>query len=175
MYKLSWYKLLVAAVCFSPLTSFAKSIVIFDVKKSLALKSNQKTYFDYYINAGTDAGIKRGMVFTVVRQKTLYDAYQNTSPGEIPIPVGEIKVIFSHNKISVARLEALYSRDNLPVLDYEYILVGDRIDVSSARKAKKRKTAEKKLQKTKSKKASPKKVESVTYSSRLPDPDVFIQ
>lgn len=159
-------------------TVFANDIVIFDVKKSLPMSNTSTTYLDYYINAGTDAGFKEGMVLTVVRRKALYDSYQNTSIGDLKIPVGDLKIIYVQKDVSVARIDNIFSRENLPVLDVEYILVGDQVDVSSVRmtpkKRKKRQTAMKPMPKEPVTSSVPNVINKASFSSKAPEqgPDV---
>ena len=84
------------------------------------------------------------MVITVTRRRALYDAYQNKSPGDIKVPVGKLKIIHVQNGLSVARLHTTLSRINIPVLEYDFILVGDKLDIASAyfEKSKKQKVSE---------------------------------
>ena len=50
---------------------------------------------------------------------------------QILIPVGNLKVIFSSENLSVCRMNSLFSREQLPVLDNSEILVGDIPDLNS--------------------------------------------
>lgn len=117
-------------------TAFAKGpdFSIFEVRRQLALSNDEKTEKDYYIYAGTEEGIKAGTVYDVVRRVPLYDGYQNRSLGEVTIKVAKVKVIFVDKNISIARFHTDFSRESIPILKDNYILLGDVIDVSSAAK-----------------------------------------
>lgn len=115
--------------------AFAKDVTVFDVRRPLAMENGQVLPKDYYINAGSDAGIKPGMIFAIVRRQSLYDAYQQKSPGELIVKVGELKIIHVQNEVSVARLEGIDSRDKLPTLEFDAIMVGDKVDMSSGKMA----------------------------------------
>lgn len=117
-----------------PLSSMALSI--FEVRRRLAMTNGEVTEKDFYLNGGIEKGLKPGMIVTVMRQIGLYDAYQNKSPGELVIPVGEVKVLFVQKGVSVAREHALFDRRNLPILDENYFMVGDEVDLTSARPEK---------------------------------------
>lgn len=115
----------------SSTTAFA--VTIFEVRKRLPMKNGEKTHRDFYINGGAESGLKAGMILRVNRQVTLYDSYQNKSPGDLLIPVGELKVISAQKGVSVARLYRIFERNNLPVLEENFLMVGDEVDVGSAR------------------------------------------
>ena len=120
--------------------SLAKEAAIFDSRKPVALSKNQETYIDFYINAGLEAGLRRGVLVSVVRSTSLYDAYQNKSPDDLIVPVGQLKIIHAQKGLSVGRIHQVFNRENLPILDYDSIMVGDRLDLStvvSATKVKK--------------------------------------
>lgn len=124
--------LILIALLITTRASFAQEITVFDVRKTLPLNKHEPVYQDFYINAGTEAGMKPGIVVTVKRRSTLYDAYQNRSPGDLLVPVGKLQVIHAQKGVSVARLHSLLDREDLPVLEYDYIMVGDRLDMGTA-------------------------------------------
>ena len=120
--------------------SFAKDVTVFEARRPLSMENNKQLPKDYFINAGSVEGLKVGMIFKVNRRQSLYDPYKQKAPEELLIPVGELRVIHVQGDLSVARLEDVYSRDQLPTLEADGIMVGDRVDLSSGRMAP-RKTA----------------------------------
>lgn len=114
----------------------AQEAIVFEVKKNLALQDSEKIIKDYLISQGTEAGLQPGTVVTVVRRVSIYDSYQNRSAGDMLVPVGEVQIIFSQKGLSVARILSVYDRKNLPGLEYEAIMIGDRLDLKSLRKGK---------------------------------------
>jgi hypothetical protein len=90
---------------------------------------------DYFINAGENDGLKRGMLVMVNRRQALYDQYQNKSPGDLVVIVGQLRIIHVQGEISVARLEKLMSRDNMPTLDFDAVMMGDKVDLNTAKMA----------------------------------------
>lgn len=111
----------------------AEAVSIFEVRKRLAMTNDEVVPRDFYLNGGVESGLKPGMIVKVTRQVTPYDSYQNKSPGDLIVPVGELKVIFVQKGVSVARLHRIFDRSDLPILEDEYIMVGDEVDVGSAR------------------------------------------
>lgn len=155
--------------------AFAQEVTIFDIRKPLAMSNDEKVYKDFFINAGTERGIKTGVVITVTRRRSLYDAYQNKSPGDIMIPVGRLKIIHTQKGLSVGRVYSYFSRDQLPTLDYSSLMVGDRLDISTMKMiSSKKKTAsapQKSQSAIKSVVASPAHgpLNAVDFASRLPE------
>lgn len=129
MLKLS----IVLATFFVSSMSYAKEIAVFDVRRPLSFENGQELPKDFYINAGIEVGLKVGMTVAVNRRQTLYDPFQNKSPGDLIIPVGRLKIIQVQDNLAVARLEEVMGRENLPTLDFDAIMVGDRLDMSTAK------------------------------------------
>lgn len=126
MSRISWIAMLLLA----PLAH--AELTIFDVRKNLPLSDDEKVYRDFYINGGTESGVAVGMVITVQRRLPLYDTYQNRSAGDLDLKVAKIKVIHVQKGLSVARLHSEYSRENAPLLEDNFIMVGDRLDLATA-------------------------------------------
>lgn len=135
-------------VLFNVKAAWAQAITVFDVRKTLPLTPTDDTYQDFYINGGNEVGLKSGLIVTVVRRRALYDAYQSRSPGDLVVPVGRLKIIHSQKGLSVARLHSLFDRAELPMVDYDYIMVGDRLDMATARMPEKRSPAQKSKKQT---------------------------
>jgi hypothetical protein len=107
-------------------------LMIFDVRKNLPMSDADKVYRDFYINGGSEAGITNGMVITVQRRLPLYDTYSNRSAGDLELKVAKVKIIHVQKGLSVARLHTEYARDNSPLLEDNFIMVGDRLDLATA-------------------------------------------
>ncbi len=138
--------LIVTLISLSSLYTQAADIQIFEVKKTLPLTNDEPVYHDFYINAGNESGLKPGMLITVFRREALYDTYRSRSPGELKVPVGRIKVIHVQKGLSVARVFSKISRKNTPILDYNYIMIGDQLDLSTAKMAPKKSRTRKSAQ-----------------------------
>lgn len=110
----------------------ARNAYIFDVKRNIPMSEYEPIYKDYYINAGKEAGLKKNLVFDVVRYVSLKDLSSQGNGEDLVVPVGQLKVLFVQNSVAVARLAKLYSREDLPTLDQVGIMVGDRIDLKNS-------------------------------------------
>ena len=105
----------------------ARDATVFDVRRPIAMENAEVPPKDYYINAGTKDGLKKGMVVTVTRRMNLYDQYQNKSLSDLVVTIGVLKVIHIQEDVAVARLEEIKGRDTLPTVEFDAIMVGDRI------------------------------------------------
>lgn len=117
------------------LNAFAKNGVIFEIRRPISLEPGKSSPKDFYINAGNEIGLKKNMLVVVNRRTTLYDAYKNSSPGDLHVPVAQIRIIHVQKGLSVARLERLVDRQNLPQLDFDAVMLGDSLDMETAKMA----------------------------------------
>jgi hypothetical protein len=112
-------------------------LTVFDVRKPIAMSDKDNPQKDYYINAGSESGVQAGMIITVVRKVPLYDSYQSRSAGDLTVPVAKVRIIHTQQGLSVARFYADISRNEIPVLEENFILVGDKLDLATATRDKK--------------------------------------
>lgn len=105
---------------------------IFDSRRPVALSDDEHPARDYYINGGSEQGLKAGLIVTVRRRLTLYDSLANRSPGDLIVPVGKVKIIHVQKGLSVARLHSLSKGPGAAALEENFLMVGDRLDLGSA-------------------------------------------
>ena len=123
---------LTAAFILSPTIGFAQDLSIFDSRRAIPMADSETTYRDFYINGGIEHGVKQNMILTVKRRLTLYDSYRANTPIEIMVDVGRVKIIHTQKGLSVARLYSKFKRKNKTILENDFIMVGDKIDMSTA-------------------------------------------
>lgn len=107
-------------------------LTIFDVRRTLPMSDSEKVFRDFYINGGSEAGIAVGMTITVQRRLPLYDTYQNRSAGDLDLKVGRIKIIHVQKGLAVARLANEFDYSSAPLLEDNFIMVGDRVNLATA-------------------------------------------
>jgi hypothetical protein len=137
-------KTLFAILFLSTISAFAAEISVIDVRRNIPLGDAEESYKDFYLNAGSDDGLKKNLVVTVVRSMAIRDATGAQSFGDIAIPVGQLKIIAVYPKVSVAREYKLLSRDDNAMLEQTGIMNGDIIDTKNsfvARNSQNRKPA----------------------------------
>ena len=107
-------------------------ITIFDVRRTLRMSDNEPVFHDYYVNGGIESGLAVGQVITVTRKLPLYDNYQNRSAGDLHLKVARLKIIHVQKGLAVGRLQSEFTRDNAPLLEDPFIMVGDDLDMATA-------------------------------------------
>ncbi|MDZ4660900.1 MAG: hypothetical protein SGJ18_04700 [Pseudomonadota bacterium] len=110
----------------------ASEVSVFEVQKNIPLTSEDIVYKDYYVTGGSQQGLQKGMVITVVRNLPVHDTLKNKSQGLLTNPVARIQIIHVENEFSVGRLYSSIDRVGLPILEFEGIMVGDFLDMGSA-------------------------------------------
>lgn len=115
---------------------YAKDISIFEIRRNIPLSDDQPVYKDYYINAGDSAGLKENMVVMVSRVVPIkFSAIGEAA--KMLAPVGRLKLIHVQGDMAVGRLFEMPGREKLPMLEQTGILIGDRIDLKTAKVEKK--------------------------------------
>jgi hypothetical protein len=125
---------------YSTLTA-ATEAVIFDSRRPVSLNDQEQPPRDYYVNAGSELGLKPGVLVTVVRRMSLYDSLSNRSAGDLQVHIAKVKVLLVQNGLSVVRLHSYFSGQQEVSLDDHFIMIGDQLDVSTAEVDKGQKSA----------------------------------
>jgi len=108
------------------------SISIFDVRKTLPLEPDEPVYHDYYVNAGSAAGIKKDMFVSVVRRTPIHDPVKNKAQATLSFEIAKVQIIHVEPMMSVARLATQYESNDRPVMEFEAVMIGDALDLKTA-------------------------------------------
>ena len=109
--------------------------VVIEVRKNTSLSKKEKVFKNFFINGGMNLGLKAGSHVDVMRRLPVHDPIKNASIGDLRVKVGTLEIIHSEDKLSVAKLVTYESMEKRPLLDYEAVMVGDRLDLGSMRAA----------------------------------------
>lgn len=112
--------------------AFSADVSIVEIRRNIPLSDTDPVYKDFYINGGSDAGLKKNSVLTVYRKLAMRDASGTQNYGELSIPVGQIKIIAIQKGLAVGREHKLISRDDEPMLEQIGIMTGDQVDLASS-------------------------------------------
>ncbi len=111
-----------------PCSSFADNerFTVFKAEIETMFDQEEKTapVKDFYISGGTDDGLTKSTVLDVYRKKNILDPI-NGDAYEIGIRVGQVRVFKVYEDVAIARIAALTSVDEAPVLRYRTVMVGD--------------------------------------------------
>lgn len=116
----------------------ADEIRVIETRRNIPLTDEEPRYMDFYLNGGSADGIKKNQVVKVIRHLPVRNAQGTQEFGTIRILVGEMRVIQVDARTAIGRLYRLFDRDELPVIDSPFIMIGDQIDLSGTYDYKKR-------------------------------------
>jgi hypothetical protein len=105
--------------------------LIFDVRISLPMEPDEPTFHDFYINAGPEAGFKKGVFVNVVREIPVHDPIGNKQQATLNVKIGRLQIIHVERNITVGRLDEEFDDEDRPTVEYESVMIGDRIDINS--------------------------------------------
>lgn len=112
-------------VTFYSFSLFA-DIQVIQVKRNIPLSDGDPIYKDYYLSGGTKEGLKVNLVVPVMRWVNLRENNQAQDQSmKLLEPVGWLRVIYTQERLAVARLHNLTEKESLPVMEQPGILVGD--------------------------------------------------
>ena len=128
--------LLIIFLSFSFSWCFAteKEAVVIEVRKKVKLHKTEVVYPDYFISGGGKMGLDKGALVSVVRRVPVHDPFQNASIGDFRIKVADVEIIHSDREKSVARLVGIDRHRERPMVRYDTVMVGDRLDLTTLRR-----------------------------------------
>lgn len=106
-----------------------KDYSVFAIRKNLPLHDNEPIFRDYYINLGTDEGMRVGQYVAVKRRVPVIDIYRNKAQDDLIVPIAHLKVIHAQKSMCVARLASQVSPEQIPVVQFEQVMLGDRVEL----------------------------------------------
>lgn len=116
----------VAALLALPRPGSAAEAVVYSVYKGVDLGEGfDPPQRDYYVNLGTQHGVREGSVLDVYRKLATYDLQTQKLFRDMVLPVGKLKVIHAEGQASIARLEGLVPSATGPSLSPRAVIVGD--------------------------------------------------
>ena len=124
--QLKW--IFVLAVLVASTRSKADELAIFEVRRNIPLSDTDPVYKDFYVKGAETGKIKKNQIFTVTRKVTMRDASGSQVMGEIQAPVGQLKIIAVYGKIAVAREVKIFTREDLPMIDNPWFMIGDSLE-----------------------------------------------
>ena len=107
--------------------------VVIEVRKKVKLHDSEKVYADYFIKGGMNLGLQNGVLVSVVRRVPVHDPFDNASVGDFFVKVADIEIIQADEKKSIGRLIEIDRREARPMLTYDAVMIGDRLDLTTMR------------------------------------------
>ncbi len=111
--------------------AFAKNASVFEVRKNIPMFEGDEIFHDYYINAGAEDGLKVGMKITLSRSIPFRDTGSGHISEDLVVPVANVEIIHVQQSFSVARRLKVNTAKNQPIVDYNNVMLGDKIDLTA--------------------------------------------
>jgi hypothetical protein len=119
----------ILAICITRYAN-ASEFFVTAVVRDVPMKSGEIQYKDYYINAGVNNGLRKGLFIEATRKLGAFDNINSKALGEAQIKVARLKLIHVDKTISIARLVKFYDKETTPLTGGEGVMIGDLIEVA---------------------------------------------
>ncbi|MDH4468126.1 MAG: hypothetical protein QE271_08710 [Bacteriovoracaceae bacterium] len=107
----------------------ARSYMIYSVAQDLPMGvENEKIRKNFYVNIGSNQGIKNGTELSVFRIMTRQNPFSTEKSVTFKVKVGELRVVHSEKEDAIAVFSKL-NGDTDVYFDGNALMVGDQVDV----------------------------------------------
>lgn len=117
----------------SLVVSAAPDHIVFGVKTEIPMADDERPRRDFYMNIGTNQGVKVGSVLDVFRSVTSSDNINNRSARNVVFKFAKLKIIHAEDDISVGRIIEILPPAKTPIGEYPTVIVGDRVAIADRR------------------------------------------
>jgi hypothetical protein len=109
----------------------AKSYLIYSVAQDLPMGVDEQVIKkNFYVNMGSNQGVKKGTLLDVFRIISVLDPYDNRKRINYRVKIGELKVLHANQEAAITISHKTVTED-LPVLDLDSFIVGDHVAVAT--------------------------------------------
>ncbi|MBY0516164.1 MAG: hypothetical protein K2P81_04610 [Bacteriovoracaceae bacterium] len=107
----------------------ARTYMIFSVAMDLPMgEENEVLKKNFYVNIGTNQGVKKGTLLDVFRVISVLDPYDNRKRVNYRVKIGELKVLEANEDAAISVFHK--NKADVPVLDLDKFIVGDHVAVN---------------------------------------------
>jgi len=82
---------------------------------------------DYYVNIGSENGVRPGSTLEVWRKMPTYDLASQKLYKDLTFPIARLKVIHVESNAAVARVDTFYPPEKSPAILPRAVMVGDQV------------------------------------------------
>ena len=110
----------------TPRSAHSAEFVVYSIYRGLDLGGDaEKPQKDYYVNMGSNQGLRVGAVLDVLRRVPTYDTIQEKLYRDVTFPIARLRVIHTETTAAIARLEKILPADKTPAVTPRAVMVGD--------------------------------------------------
>jgi len=112
--------------------SIARDYVVYSIAHELSMgdKDLSQLRKNYYLNIGTEDGVRPGILMDVFRIISRTDQYRDKKRFTHKVKIGELKILHSESSTSIAKIEKLFTGENYPLFDIESVMIGDHVSIN---------------------------------------------
>ncbi len=85
---------------------------------------------NYFINMGSNQGVKKDTVIDVFRVISVLNPYDNKKRVNYKVKIGELKVITSSDEAAIGFVNSYLPKDEAPIFELEQFMIGDHVAIS---------------------------------------------
>lgn len=109
---------------------YSSDFYVTSVIRDFPMKRDEVIYKDFYINAGTNNGLRKGAFINAIRKMAIYDNLNSKMSGETAVKIARLQIIHADKNVSIARLVKFFDKKSTPLSGYDSIMIGDFIEVA---------------------------------------------
>lgn len=113
-----------------PGTAIGAEFFVTSLVRDFPMKAGETVYKDYYVNAGTNNGLRKGLVIEASRKLAVNDNINSKLIGDTLIKIARLRLIHVDKSFAIARLVKFYEKESTPVAGYDSVMIGDLIEVA---------------------------------------------
>lgn len=123
-------RLAIICLIFTTSMGMARDYIIYSISQDLPMGlENEIIKKNYYVNIGKQQGLKEGTVLDVIRTISRLDPYETKKRYNYNVNIGKLKVLHTENSSSIARMEEMLKGPDIPYLEIDSFIIGDKVDV----------------------------------------------
>ena len=110
---------------------FAEDHVIYAIDQDIPMGyENEIIKKNFYVNMGSNQGLKEGTVLEVHRTVSNLNPYNNKSRINYSVKIGEIEVLHEQENAAITQLKDLAVGKNTPLFEINNLMIGDKVSVN---------------------------------------------
>lgn len=111
----------------------AADFVVYSVYKPIDLGNpGEIPQKDFYVNMGSENGLKNGTSLDVIRKVSTYDLLSEKLYKDVRFPIAKLKVIHVEPNAAIARIDKILPADKTPAVGTRAVMVGDAVQIGSS-------------------------------------------
>ena len=112
----------------------ADDFIVYSIYRGVDLGNpGEPSLKDFYVNMGSNNGLKKGASLEVIRKFSTYDLTNQKLYKDVSFPIAQLKIIHEEASAAIGRLEEMGSADKTPAISPRAVMVGDFVRAPAGR------------------------------------------